>query len=224
MVIGVYLGVNYLFHYYFVVFFFKRQNLVLNKQNKNIASTQTMTNMYRDEINGFEFIMPKGMKINNPSTEDSSYLKDGNFRFLISDEQKYIVSMAATTYYKYYYQKNDNSWYENRIRDDVFTKENGDEEYKETIESTNKVCDNKVIINDQPFYFANQGGEGIVGYSFYALLNNGKLLTFDVETIDLIEEPEKKNLTEEYKNEVIEVLKTFKTLDNVKLVNTANCN
>jgi len=80
-----------------------------------------------------------------------------------------------------------------------------------TKEPVEKVCDNKIIINSQPFYRSINGDEGFVLYGFSALLSNGKFVVFSTGS----------DINDHKK--IAEVLKTFKTLDQVKLINTADC-
>lgn len=80
--------------------------------NINIPLIQkSNNNIYRDEINGFEFIMPNGMKTIGPNSEQADELltEGGKFDVTISNKQEYIGSQSAFTYNKYFYDLKDNS-------------------------------------------------------------------------------------------------------------------
>ena len=175
--------------------------------------------IYRDEVNGFEFIMPTNMKVSSPTKDNPSIVKDGNFEVDISDKQEFIAPGSALSYYKTFYNKIDNYWYESHVI--VHTDETGNLTDKSTIDFTNKICDNKKIINYQPFYYASLGEEGWSGMGYFALLSNGKLISF---TVYSKEQLDKTGYVENGEKEIIETLKSFKTLGDVKLINTTNCN
>lgn len=180
-------------------------------------------NVYRDKDNGFEFTIPFNMEISFNSFHDDSApysgdIKIGNFEVIVRDKQEYLAPGSISSYYKTFYNKNDNSWYESLIinhRKDV-----GDDFDGETIESTAKICDNKRIINSQPFYFARLGEEGWGASGYFVLLSNGKLVSFTVEAPERLDQT---GYVEKGEQEIVEVLKSFKTLGQVKSINTVDC-
>lgn len=205
---------------------YQQRNIKTLKQNTEILRRKieiSKNNIYRDEDNGFEFIIPFNTEINLGSFHDESMsyagnMKIGNFKVFVEDKQEYVTAGGANGALEHYYKKEDNSWY----KDYILIEENfdGKGNYKETIESTDKVCDNKIIINSQPFYFAQLGEEGFISYGYFALLNNDKLVTF-IASGEGRFDPTKR--AKQGQGEILEVLKSFKTLGEVKLINTADC-